>query len=99
MNKTSLNNAHKQQGAKMVEFAGYEMPIQYPIGMLKEHEWVRGGNVGIFDLSHMGQFIIEGDGCADFLSKITPSNFIISKEYLAKYTVLTNEQGGIIDDL
>ncbi len=99
MKQTALNNAHKQQKAKMVEFAGYEMPIQYPLGMLKEHEWVRNGNVGIFDVSHMGQFIVEGENCAEFLSKITPSNFIISKEYLAKYTVLTNEKGGIIDDL
>ncbi len=83
----------------MVEFAGYEMPVQYPDGMLKEHEWVRGGNVGIFDVSHMGQFFMEGEGVAQFLSHITPTDFSLSTPALAKYTVLTNENGGIIDDL
>jgi aminomethyltransferase len=99
MKVTSLNNAHRSQGGKMVEFAGYDMPVQYSEGMLKEHEWVRSDNVGIFDVSHMGQFTIEGENVAQFLSKITPTNFTISKESLAKYTVLTNPEGGIIDDL
>lgn len=99
MKKTALNETHKAQGGKMVEFAGYEMPVQYGLGMLKEHEWVRGGNCGLFDVSHMGQFWLKGEGAAKFLNKITPSNFEISKENLAKYTVLTNENGGIIDDL
>lgn len=99
MKTTSLNQTHRLQGAKMVEFAGYDMPVQYPDGMLKEHEWVRGGNVGIFDVSHMGQFFMEGEGIAEFLSKITPTDFSLSTDALAKYTVLTNENGGIIDDL
>ena len=99
MKTTSLNQAHRNQGGKMVEFAGYDMPVQYGEGMLKEHEWVRGDNVGIFDVSHMGQYFIEGTNVADFLNKITPSNFKISKEFLAKYTVITNPEGGIIDDL
>lgn len=83
----------------MVEFAGYDMPVQYADGMLKEHEWVRGGNVGIFDVSHMGQFMAEGKNVAEFLSKITPTDFSLSTPALAKYTVLTNPEGGIIDDL
>jgi len=99
MKTTSLNETHRNQGGKMVEFAGYDMPVQYKLGMLKEHEWVRGSNVGLFDVSHMGQFFMEGQGVAEFLSNITPTNFTISKEALAKYTVLTNEEGGIIDDL
>ena len=99
MQKTALNETHRQQGGKMVEFAGYDMPVQYGEGMLKEHEWVRSGNVGIFDVSHMGQYIIEGENVAAFLSKITPTNFALSTPNLAKYTVLTNENGGIIDDL
>lgn len=99
MLKTSLNQIHKDQQAKIVEFAGYEMPIQYSEGMLKEHLWVRQNNVGIFDVSHMGQFIIEGENVAQFLCKITPSNFIITKPFQAKYSVLTNKNGGIIDDL
>ena len=99
MLKTSLNQIHKDQGAKMVEFAGYEMPIQYKDGMLKEHLWVRNENIGIFDVSHMGQFIIEGNDAINILSKITPSNFQLAKPNMAKYTVLTNQDGGIIDDL
>jgi len=115
MKSTALNQTHRDQGAKMVEFAGYDMPVQYPDGMLKEHEWTRSGNVGIFDVSHMGQFFIEGgevreflaDGrfldkivdVAKFLSHITPTDFSLSSPNQAKYTVLTNETGGIIDDL
>ncbi len=99
MKLTILNKIHNQLGAKMVEFAGYEMPVQYKEGMLKEHEWVRSGNVGLFDVSHMGQFLIEGDEVAAFLSYITPTDFQLSRNNLAKYTVLTNPAGGIIDDL
>lgn len=99
MKTTALNAVHRGQGGKMVEFAGYDMPVQYPDGMLKEHEWVRAGNVGIFDVSHMGQFFMEGDEIAKFLSHITPTDFSLSALAQAKYTVLTNEIGGIIDDL
>ena len=99
MKTTALNETHRLQGAKMVEFAGYDMPVQYAEGMLKEHEWVRGGNVGLFDVSHMGQVILEGAGVANFLSHITPTSFIKLPNSLAKYTVLTNQNGGIIDDL
>ena len=103
MKTTALNQTHRNQGAKMVEFAGYDMPVQYPDGMLKEHEWVRGGDVGLFDVSHMGQLILEGaevdNSVAQFLSHITPTSFVDIPNFLAKYTVLTNENGGIIDDL
>ena len=99
MKTTALNKAHRDLGAKMVEFAGYDMPVQYPDGMLKEHEWVRSDNVGIFDVSHMGQFFIEGEKVVEFLSHITPTDFSLSTPNLAKYTVLTNENGGIVDDL
>jgi aminomethyltransferase len=99
MKTTALNKIHRQQGAKMVDFASYDMPVQYSQGMLKEHEWVRSGNVGLFDVSHMGQVILEGENVAEFLSKITPTLFTKVKNYLAKYTVLTNKNGGIIDDL
>ena len=99
MKVTALNQTHRDQGAKMVEFAGYDMPVQYPDGMLKEHEWTRSGNVGIFDVSHMGQFIAEGAEVVKFLSHITPTDFSLSTPALAKYTVLTNPEGGIIDDL
>ena len=107
MKHTTLNQTHRNQGAKMVEFAGFEMPVQYSEGMLKEHEWVRSGNIGVFDVSHLGQFRIftknkDPQSALDlvkFLSSITPTNFSASTDNLAKYTVLTNEDGGIIDDL
>lgn len=107
MKHTTLNQTHHNQGAKMVEFAGFEMPVQYSEGMLKEHEWVRSGKVGVFDVSHMGQFRIftknkDPQSALDlvkFLSSITPTNFSTSTDNLAKYTVLANEDGGIIDDL
>mgnify|MGYP003705910357 CR=1 FL=1 len=99
MKLTSLNQAHISQGGKMVEFAGYNMPIQYQEGMLKEHEWVRSGKVGLFDVSHMGQIILEGQGLPEFFSQITPTSFLKTKDNAARYTVLTNENGGIIDDL
>lgn len=98
-NKTALYQTHLGQKAKMMEFAGYQMPIEYPLGMLKEHQWVRDGNVGLFDVSHMGQLFIEGNEVAKFLSKITPSTFDNIPRSSAKYTILTNENGGIIDDL
>lgn len=95
--KTALYQAHLNQSAKIVSFAGYEMPIQYPLGMLKEHEWVRSGNVGIFDVSHMGQFMLKGNSAQEFLSYITPTDFSLSKPMQAKYTVLTNKKLIFVD--
>ncbi len=96
--KTALHAAHIEQGAKMGEFAGYDMPLYYGLGVKKEHEWVR-ENAGLFDVSHMGQIHIKGVGTQDFLEKITPSSYSKQGINRAKYTVLTNEDGGIIDDL
>lgn len=98
MAKTALYAAHEATGARFTDFAGYTMPVQYSDGILKEHLWVR-KNAGIFDVSHMGQVILEGESVADFLSYITPSAFETLAQGKAKYTVLTNETGGIIDDL
>ncbi len=98
--KTSLHASHIALGAKMGEFAGYDMPLYYKDGVMKEHEWVR-KSAGLFDVSHMGQVIIEGpeDDIAAFWERMTPSAFKNAKDSAAKYTVLTNEKGGIIDDL
>ncbi len=95
---TALTAAHKKIGAKMCPFAGYDMPIQYPLGILQEHHWVR-EKAGIFDVSHMGQVMLEGAGSAALLSQLTPSNIAALPVGKCQYTVLTNEQGGIIDDL
>ena len=100
--KTALHDAHKKLGAKMGEFALYDMPLYYDLGVMKEHVWTR-SKVGLFDVSHMGQVSVKGaDGKTDaveFFERITPSSFSKQKINRTKYTVLTNEQGGIIDDL
>lgn len=98
MKKTPLHAQHLEMKAKMAEFAGYDMPIQYPDGVLAEHNWTR-TNAGIFDVSHMGQIMIEGPEAAIFLEKLTPSSITPLKDGAAKYTVLTNEDGGMVDDL
>lgn len=96
--KTPLYQEHVLLSAKMCPFAGYDMPINYALGVIKEHEWTR-EKAGLFDVSHMGQAIVEGENAAMFFSRITPSNFSKTPHARAKYTVLTNNQGGIIDDL
>lgn len=96
--RTPLYEAHLAAGGKMVEFAGYQMAVQYGMGLAKEHLWVR-ENAGMFDVSHMGQATLEGQGAAEFLSYITPSPFLLTDNGKAKYTVLPNDNGGIIDDL
>lgn len=95
---TPLHEAHQALGAKMGEFAGYDMPLYYGEGVMAEHEWVR-ARAGLFDVSHMGQIILSGPDVVKFLEKITPSSFGNLPDGRAKYTVMTNPQGGIVDDL
>ena len=97
--KTALYNYHKDLGAKFVSFAGYEMPIQYKDGIVKEHISTR-SYAGFFDVSHMGQFFLEGDETlADALEKIIPADLKSLKLNHSKYSFLLNNEGGIIDDL
>ena len=97
--KTALYNYHKDLGAKFVSFAGYEMPIQYKDGIVKEHISTR-SYAGFFDVSHMGQFFLEGDETlADALEKIVPADLRSLKLNHSKYSFLLNNEGGIIDDL
>jgi aminomethyltransferase len=102
MRKTALHQSHIDLGAKMGEFAGYDMPLFYKEGVIKEHEWTR-ESCGLFDVSHMGQGHVkapEGSNAAlDYVQKLTPSSFENLGFFRTKYTVLLNEQGGIIDDL
>lgn len=98
MKTTPLHANHLALKAKMAEFAGYDMPIQYETGVLTEHNWTR-EKAGLFDVSHMGQILVEGAGAAAFWEKLTPSAISKLAPTVAKYTVLTNEEGGIIDDL
>tara|TARA_B100001093_G_scaffold6923_1_gene6866 strand:- start:550 stop:1644 length:1095 start_codon:yes stop_codon:yes gene_type:complete len=97
--KTALYNYHKNLGAKFVPFAGYEMPIQYSDGIVKEHISTR-TFAGFFDVSHMGQFFIEGDQSLDkALEKIIPADLSSLKLNQSKYSFLLNDNGGITDDL
>src|SRR6195952_1209785 len=97
MKNTALTEKHIQLGAKMVPFAGYNMPVQYT-GINAEHETVRKG-VGVFDVSHMGEFILKGENALALIQKVTSND--ASKLYDGKvqYSCLPNEDGGIVDDL
>ena len=97
--KTALYEYHKSLSAKFVPFAGYEMPVQYSTGIVEEHKLTR-NKAGLFDVSHMGQLSIEGNGELTIaLEKIIPSDLKNIKLNQSKYSFLTNEQGGIYDDL
>ena len=97
MRKTKLYNEHIQLNAKMVDFGGFNMPIQYT-GISTEHLNVR-NNVGIFDVSHMGEFYVSGNDALGFLNYVCSNNIHKIKIYKAQYNCLINENGGIIDDL
>lgn len=96
--KTALHDEHLKLNAKMGEFADYDMPLFYGLGVKKEHEWVR-ENAGLFDVSHMGQVHIKGSGAQNFLERLTPSSYSKLGINRTKYTVFTNPDGGIVDDL
>ncbi|MFM9850296.1 MAG: glycine cleavage system aminomethyltransferase GcvT [Hyphomicrobiaceae bacterium] len=103
LKRTPLYSLHVALGAKMVPFAGYEMPVQYPLGVLKEHLWTR-EQAGLFDVSHMGQaHLIADDGkhetVARALEALVPADIVALKPGQQRYTQLLNDDGGIIDDL
>ncbi|RPI03259.1 MAG: glycine cleavage system aminomethyltransferase GcvT [Calditrichaeota bacterium] len=97
MKKTALYSVHLELGAKMAPFAGYWMPIQYA-GILQEHRCVR-TQVGLFDVSHMGEFIVRGKNALDFLQKITINDVSKLQVNQVQYTAMCYENGGIVDDL
>jgi aminomethyltransferase len=92
-----LGNWHRARGARMVEFAGYHMPIQYE-GIMAEHLWTR-ENAGLFDVSHMGQLMLSGDGAPEALEKLVPGDISALKEGKMRYSLLLAEDGGVLDDL
>ncbi len=96
--KTSLYEFHLQQNGKMVEFAGFWLPVQYPAGIVREHLAVR-HQAGLFDVSHMGQFLVEGPEAADWLDELCTSRIATLAEGQMRYGCLCNEEGGTIDDL
>ena len=98
LKKTVLYDLHLALGAKMVAFSGYSMPIQYRQGIIKEHKHCR-SKAGFFDISHMGQCFISGDNVAEELEKLTPAFVSKLASNKQQYTVLTNADGGVIDDI
>ncbi len=98
LKSTPLNDLHVSLGAKMVPFAGYNMPVQYPLGVLKEHLHTR-EQAGLFDVSHMGQGELSGPGVDAALETLVPGDIKGLKPGQIRYTLLLNDQGGIIDDL
>jgi len=97
MENTPFTDKHIALGAKMAEFAGYNMPISY-FGINEEHQTVR-TNAGIFDVSHMGEFILKGEKALDLLQRVTSNDASKLKKGQAQYSCFTNDAGGIVDDL
>jgi aminomethyltransferase len=97
LKKTALTHIHEALGAKLVPFAGYIMPVQYS-GINDEHHTVR-NNVGVFDVSHMGEFIVRGPGALDLIQKVTSNDASKLTPGKVQYSCLPNGKGGIVDDL
>lgn len=97
MKTIALNDIHQELGAKMVPFAGYNMPVSYA-GVNIEHETVRKG-VGVFDVSHMGEFLVLGPHALDLIQKVTSNNAAKLVDGQAQYSCFPNDTGGIVDDL
>ena len=95
---TPLHALHRELGARMVPFAGYDMPVQYPAGVLKEHLHTR-AHAGLFDVSHMGQIRLTGANAAKALETLVPVDIIDLPVGMQRYAMFTNENGGILDDL
>lgn len=98
LKQTPLHELHLSLGAKMVPFAGYDMPVQYPLGVKKEHEHTR-QQCGLFDVSHMGQIAVSGNNVAEALESLIPADLVGLSKGEQRYGLLTGTDGGIIDDL
>ncbi|MCM3872489.1 MAG: glycine cleavage system aminomethyltransferase GcvT [Pyrinomonadaceae bacterium] len=98
LQKTPLNDAHRRMGGRMVDFGGWDMPVQYPAGTLEEHLRTR-THAGLFDVSHMGEIDVHGSGSIAFINSITSNDASKLIDGQAQYSALTTTQGTVIDDL
>ena len=98
LKKTVLHDEHVRLGARIVPFAGYAMPVQYPTGIRAEHHAVR-ESAGLFDVSHMGEFRVRGEDALAFVSRVTTNDPAVLGEGDAQYSVMCYEDGGVVDDL
>ncbi|WPC05987.1 glycine cleavage system aminomethyltransferase GcvT [Pseudomonas benzenivorans] len=96
--KTPLHSLHLELGARMVPFAGYDMPVQYPLGVMKEHLHTRDA-AGLFDVSHMGQIVLRGADAAAALESLVPVDILDLPMGMQRYAMFTDANGGILDDL
>src|SRR5436309_16010944 len=97
LKKTTLFSAHQKLGARLIDFGGWEMPVQYS-GIVDEHNAVRNA-AGIFDISHMGEVTVSGAAAEEFLNRVLTNDIRKLTPGLGQYTLMCNEQGGVIDDL
>jgi aminomethyltransferase len=98
LKKTPLNAVHRALGGKMVDFGGWDMPVQYKAGVIEEHMATR-TRAGLFDVSHMGEIWVEGEDAIPFVNSITTNDVTKLVDGQAHYSALTNEDGGVVDDL
>jgi glycine cleavage system T protein (aminomethyltransferase) len=98
LKKTPLNNAHRQLGGRMVDFGGWDMPVQYPAGTIEEHLRTR-THAGLFDVSHMGEIDVRGRDAIAFVNRLTSNDVTKLIDGQAQYTALTTPEGTVIDDL
>lgn len=98
LKKTPLNEAHRALGGKMVDFGGWDMPVQYPAGVIEEHMRTRTA-AGLFDVSHMGEIWVEGPDAVSFINRITTNDVTKLVDGQAHYSAFPNENGGVVDDL
>jgi len=98
LKQTPLNSAHRQLGARMVDFGGWDMPVQYPAGTIEEHLRTR-NHAGLFDVSHMGEIDVRGADAIAFVNRITSNDVTKLVDGQAQYSALTTPQGTVIDDL
>ncbi len=98
LKRTPLYEEHVKLGGKIIPFAGFEMPVQYPVGVSAEHQAVREG-AGLFDVSHMGEFEVTGKDAEGFVNYLVSNDISKRDRWQATYSVMCNEEGGIVDDL
>src|SRR6478735_2536245 len=98
LKQTPLYQAHLDLGGKMVDFGGWNMPVQYTAGVIEEHMRTR-TRCGLFDVSHMGEIWVEGEDAIPFVNRLTTNDVTALVNGQAQYSALTNDEGGVVDDL
>src|SRR3954470_20226011 len=96
LKRTPLNSVHRELGGRMVDFGGWDMPVQYPAGVIEEHLRTR-THSGVFDVSHMGEIWVEGEDSIPFVNRLTTNDVTKLVDGQAQYSAFTNDNGGVVD--